>query len=632
MTDHTEHKAEEKGLNRLWFAVIGGAFLAFSLALNWFRIGGITEHILAGVALSIASIPVIYKAVKGFRRKPFNVNTLMLIAAVGAAGIGVFEEGAAVLILYNIAETVEDYTVDKVRGIAKKVAKLLPQRALVKRDSKLEEVPVEELKIGDILVIKPGWRVPVDGRVVAGSSTVDQSAVTGESVPVEKSIGERVLSGTLNITGSLEIYVEKPFKDSTISRIVKLVTEAHESKARIERFIDRFSTYYTPLMLLLAGMIAFIPPLVFGQPLSTWIYRSLIVLVIACPSALTISTPITVLMGMTRAMWSGVLVKGGKYLEELSRVKAVIFDKTGTLTMGKLRVREVVPFNGFKEKEVIGYAAAVEAKSTHPIALAIIERAKREGINPELNVQITDLAGRGLKGVMKDGKTVLVGKLSFLNENGIGLKEKDLMDRIAPGGTVVGVAVDGRFAGIVLLEDEVRMEAKHVIKFLKANRYKVAMLTGDNEFTARRVAKELGVEEFYAELLPEDKVRVAKELKEKYGSTAMVGDGVNDAPVLAASNVGIAIGTAGNDIAIEAADIALMSSNLKTIPYLLRLGKKVVKTLKMNIALALGLKIAMIALGSLGLIPLWFAVIGDDGVTLLIIANALPLLRQKLNL
>ncbi|MEM1994462.1 MAG: HAD-IC family P-type ATPase, partial [Nitrososphaerales archaeon] len=317
---------------RLWLAVVAAVILAAGLVLRWLEVGGVAEHILAGIALIIAAIPVVYELVKQFRGNPFNTEVLMIAAAVGASAIGMFEEGAVVLILYNFAEAVENYTVDKVRGIARKMATLLPQRAVVKRDGELVEVPVEDLKVGDVIVVKPGWRIPIDGRIIAGYSNVDQAAVTGESIPVEKSLGAEVLSGTLNLDRSIEVRVEKPFKDSTISKVINLVVEARERKAKVELFIDRFSRFYAPSMITFAVLIALTPPLALGQPLEVWVYRALVVLVIACPSALVISTPVTMLMGLTRAMWSSVLVKGGIYLEEVAKIKVVAFDKTGTLT------------------------------------------------------------------------------------------------------------------------------------------------------------------------------------------------------------------------------------------------------------------------------------------------------------
>ena len=621
--------SEEAEPRRLWLAVAGAIALAVSLTLRWLKVGYAFEHVLAGGALLIAAVPVVREAARRFREHPFNTEVLMVSVAAGASAIGLYEEGAAVLVLYNFAEAIEDYTVEKVKGIARRMASLLPQRALVKRNGTLVEVPVERLRVGETIVVKPGWRIPIDGRVVAGSSSVDQSAVTGESLPVEKNYGDTVLSGTLNLEGSLEVEAEKAFRDSTISRVIGLVVEAQERKARIERFIDRFSKFYAPAMLALAASIAMVPPFALGQPLDVWVYRALVVLVISCPSALVISTPVTMLMGLTRAMWSSILVKGGIYLEELSKVKVVAFDKTGTLTEGRLRVVKVVPAEGFKEEEVLLFAARAEAGSSHPIAAAIFDAANKSGVDPSGCCQVTELGGKGVKACLEEGRVILVGKPSFLSEEGVRLSTTAGLPTDSDFETRVAVAVDGKFAGSIAMADEVRSEAKQAVSLLRFQGMKVVMLTGDNEATARQVAKDLGIEEYHAALFPEDKVRIGRSLRRRYGAVVMVGDGVNDAPVLAAANVGVAIGTAGNDIAIDVADVALMGSDLRMVPYLLKLGRKVAARLKINVGIALLLKSVLIILGALGFIPLWIGVLGDDGVTLIVIAFALPLLGYK---
>jgi len=624
--DEGEEK-EERG-KRLWITVAAVAFLAVGIVLAMMGIGKGLEEVLYGLALAIATAPVLWEAIKRFKRSPFNADLLMSVAAVGAAAIGVWEEGAAVLILYNVAENIEDYTVGRVRKIAGKIAALLPKRALVKKNGSLEEVPVEKLQVGQVVVVKPGWRIPIDGRVIQGNSSVDQSIITGESIPIEKAPGDEILSGSLNIQGSLEIRVERPFSDSTVSRIVRLVTEARERKTNIERVVDRFSRRYTPLMMMLAASIALLPPLALSEPSSVWVYRALIVLIIACPSAFVIATPVTILMGLTRAMWNGVLIKGGMYLEELSRTRVVAFDKTGTLTLGKLKVSEIMSFNDFKRREVLKFVALAESRLSHPIGMAIVNEAKEQGLSLNEQVDVIEIAGKGGKATLQDGKTILVGKPSFLKESGI---DADIILETEPpsGGTLVAVAVDEKLAGLIVVADELRPEAKETIEALKALDIEVEMITGDNEATAKTIANQLGLTKYHANLLPEDKVLLANGIREKYGSLAMVGDGVNDAPVLAASNVGIAIGTAGNDIAIDAADVALMGSDRRAVPCTIKLGRKVISKLKVNIALTLSFKFFMIALGALGMIPLWFAVIGDDGLTLVVIANALPLLRFK---
>jgi Cd2+/Zn2+-exporting ATPase len=621
-----EDEEKEKGKKRLFLTIVATAFLAIGIALAINGVGKGFVEILFVFALAFSIAPILWEAVKHFKMNPFNADLLMGIAGIGATAIGVWEEGAVVLILYNIAETIEDYIIDKTRKLAGKIAAILPKKALVKTNGTLEEMPVEKLQVGQVIVVKPGWRIPVDGRIIQGSSLVDQSMITGESIPVEKGPGDEILAGTLNIQGSLEVRVERPFYDSTVSRIVRIVTEERRRKAKIERFVDRFSRIFTPLMLIIATSVAFIPPLAFGESLSVWIYRALIVLVVACPSAFLIATPVTILMGLTRAMWSGFLIKGGKYLEELSRIRVVAFDKTGTLTLGKLKVSKIVPSNEFKSKEVLKLAAIAASRSSHPIALAIVNEAKEQGISLNEHVHVIEIAGKGVKATLQDGRTVLIGKPLFLEESGIktNIENDPLND-----GTHVAVALNNRFAGLIIVKDEPRQDAKETIEVLKTMNIEVAMITGDNEATAKVIAEQLGITNYYANLLPEDKVSVANNLREKYGPIATVGDGINDAPVLAASNVGIAIGTAGNDIAIEAADVALMGSDLRSVPYIIKLARKTMTKLKVNIALTLLVKFFMILLGILGLIPLWFAVIGDDGLTLVLIANSLTLLYFK---
>ncbi len=624
-----EEVEREQSKVRIGLAVVSGSLLSVGLVAFLTGVPAELRQGLFGVSLVLVAAPVLHNALQRVRENPFNEDLLMGTVGIGAAAIGAWGEGAAVLLLYNIAERVEDYTVDRVRNIAKRAAGLLPKRALIKKDGRIEEIPIEEISRGDIVVVKAGWRIPVDGRIAAGRSSVDQSVITGESIPIEKSPGERVLSGSLSLDGSLEVVVERPYKESTVNRIVEMVTEAHERKAKIERLIDRVSGYYIPSMILVSVSIALIPPFVLGQPFQTWLYRALIVLVIACPSALVISTPVTVLMGLTRAMRSGILIKGGRYLEELSSVKTIIFDKTGTLTQGKLRVSKVVSLDGFTEDEVLRLAAMAESRSSHPIAHAIMERAGYGKNEYPDGMQMVDVAGKGIKAIVSGRGTLLVGRTSFLKESGVEINEV-VSRSMPPGGTTMAVALEGKMIGVIYVEDEIRLNAKDVVKQLRSMGKKTIMMTGDNEITAQKVSTEIGIDEYYADLLPEDKVRLAGELKRKYGNTAMVGDGINDAPALTATNVGIAVGTAGNDIAIEAADVALMGSDLKAVPYLLKLGRKASTRIKFNIALALAVKALMIVLGAVGLIPLWFAVIGDDGLTLLIIANALPLLRFRM--
>ncbi|HME53201.1 MAG TPA: cation-translocating P-type ATPase [Candidatus Lokiarchaeia archaeon] len=622
-------RSEGKGTRR-WVTVFAGIFLSMGFIAALLGDADIIGKIYFGIALGIASVPVFREALEHVRENLFNADLLMAIAAVGAALISVWEEGALVLLLYDVAESVEDYTVDKVRHIAAKMANLLPKRALVKRGAGLEEVPVDSLQVGDVVVVKPGWRIPVDGTVVAGFSNVDVSTITGEPLPAAKNPGDDVLSGTLNLEGALEVQAKKSFNDSTVNRIVRLVMEARERKTHIERVVDRFARRYTPSMLLLATIIAVIPPVVFGGNFFTWVYRALIILIIACPSAFVIATPVTVLMGLTRAMWSGVLVKGGIYLEEIARARTVVFDKTGTLTLGQLKVAEILPENGYTREYVLWAAALAEVQSSHPISQAIMDAATAAGISPTEDIELVEVPGKGIIASLNTGQTIVVGNPTFLAERGHSIPLVLADGRSRAQGTVVAVAVDGNVIGTIMLADEIRSEAKPTIEALTSLGVDhVEMLTGDVESTAAQVAGQLGIMHYFSGLLPEQKLARVHQMMKQYGSVVMVGDGTNDAPVLAASSVGIAVGTAGSDIAIEAADIALVSSDLTAVPYTFKLGQKVTRKLKVNIIITLAFKFLVILLGILGLVPLWFAVVGDDGITLIIIANALPLLRFR---
>lgn len=606
--------------------LLSGVLLVTGLALSIFSNVKAYATWLELASLLIVLAPILQKAFVRIKANPFNTNVLMSTAGVGSLLIGSYAEGAAVLLLYVLAELLESYTTDRVRNTTKKIAKLLPKRALLKADQSLIEVPVEELKVGDLIVVKPGWRIPVDGRIVSGSSSIDQASVTGESVPVEKTTSDSVLSGTLNLDSSLEIAVTKVFADSTTSRIIDLVMNAQSRKANAEKFVDKFSRYYTPAMLVLALLVALVPPLFLQGAWSEWAYRALIVIVIACPSAFLISTPITVLISLTAAMRSGVLIKGGLYIETLSQIKAVIFDKTGTLTEGRPAVIGIDTCNGFQEVPLLEAASALEASSSHPLALAIVSYAEMRKVSIKA-AEVTEASGKGVRGTV-GGQEVLAGKLAYLQENNVDVSPAL---RKATEATQVGIAIGGKLAGVISLSDALRAEASQTVAELQQiGIAPVAMLTGDRKSVAKTIANQLGITEVYADLLPEDKERIAKDLRQKYGTTAMVGDGINDAPVLAASNVGIALSSAGNDIAIEAADVALMSGNLRAIPYLIKHGRKSVAKLRANLALALALKLAMIVGGVLGIIPLWAAVLGDDGATLIVIANSLPLLRHTL--
>ncbi len=618
-------ESEELLRERVMTSLVAAGAMITELIFDYLGIVSIPIHYLCLVLLPIMTLPIGYAALKEFREKPFNVDFLMTIVSIGAIYIGAYHEALLVLILFNFSEYIEDKTIDKLKATLEEISKLVPKVANVIINGKVVEVDVEKVKVGDVLLIKPGERIPVDGVIVEGSTTIDASAVTGESIPVDVREGDIVLSGTINLTNSIKVKPTKPFTDSTVSRITKLVLEARERKTRMERFIDKFSLYYTPVIIVLALLTIIIPVLVYGQGFKTWLYRALVLLVLACPSAFIISTPITYFVGITRATRSGIIVKGSTYIETLSKVRAMAFDKTGTITKNKLVVKEIVPVN-VDDKELLKIAATLEAQSNHPVAVAIVEKAKELGIEFQVSADIREIPGMGLEGKIDGIGHVLVGNEKFLKMKGIHISEEILR----PDEKAVYVCSNSSVIGVIVLEDIIRETAKDAIAELyNIGIRDIIMLTGDREEVAKKIAEKVGIKKYYANLLPEDKVKKIIELKREYGLVSMVGDGINDAPALAQSDTGIAIGTAGNDIAIEAADVAVMSDNLKKIPYIVRLSRKIHKTLKINLGLTFALKIGLIILGFLGYLPLIIAILGDDGLTLLVIANVLPILKYS---
>jgi len=616
-------ESEELLKIRVLTSSIASVAIITELIFGYIGIVSIPMHYLCLVFLPIMILPIGYSALREFIEKPFNVDFLMTIVSIGAIYIGAYHEALLILILFNFSEYIEDKTIDKLKSTLEEFSKLVPKVASVITNRKVIEINVENIKVGDILLIKPGERIPVDGVILEGNTTIDTSAVTGESIPVDVHKGDTVLSGTINLTNSIKIKATKPFIDSTVSRITKLVLEARERKTRIERFIDKFSLYYTPVIIILALLTIIIPVLLYGQGFKLWLYRALVLLVLACPSALIISTPITYFVGITRATRSGVIVKGSVYIETLSKVKAMAFDKTGTITQNKLVVKKIIPINT-SERDLLKIAAALEAQSNHPVAVAIVEKAKEIGLEINASADVKETPGMGLEGNINGIGYVMIGNEKFLKKKGVIIKDEILR----PNEKAVYVSTNGNIVGVIVLEDIIRESARDAIKELYEIGIKdIIMLTGDREEVARKIASRVSIKKYFANLLPEDKVRKVVELKKEYGIVSMVGDGINDAPALAQSDTGIAIGTAGNDIAIEAADVAVMSDNLRKIPYVVRLSRKIQRILKINLGLTFALKIGLIILGFLGYIPLIIAVLGDDGLTLFVIANVLPILK-----
>jgi Cd2+/Zn2+-exporting ATPase len=567
---------------------------------------------------------------RGLLRLHISINLLITVAAIGAFTIGHLEEGAAVVFLFNIAEKLEVYAADRARHSIEALMELKPEIATIRSNGEEKIVPVEDVWPGEVFVVRPGDRIPLDGVVIEGTSEVNQATITGESAPAIKDVGEAVYAGTMNIDGFLTVKVTKIAEETVLARILRLVEAAEESRSPTEAFVDRFARYYTPAVIILAILVAFIPSLLFQQPLQYWVYRALVMLVVACPCALAISTPVAMISAITSAGRNGVLVKGSTFIEQVSLTRVIAFDKTGTLTRGELGVIDIVS-PVLSERELLRRATALEAKAEHPIAKAIIERAEAEGVGVTETTDFKAYVGRGVEACI-DEKTCCIGNMRLFEELGIDPLD-GLVDRLeAEGKTVVLVSEDGCAVGAIALMDKLRDGAVEAIGELKANGVRVEMLTGDNEITARAIAEKLGLDGYRAHLLPEEKVKAIEELRADHGSIAMVGDGVNDAPALAAADVGVAMGAIGSDVALETADIALMEDDLRRINYLVRLSRATMGRIRENIAASIVVKLIVAALAFPGWVTLWMAVaIGDMGLSLTVILNSLRLGGIKAN-
>lgn len=563
------------------------------------------------------------------------MKTLMTIAVIGAAFIGEWGEGATVVILFAISEALESYSMDKARQSIRLLMDIAPNEALIRRGNKEFTVEVDDIQVGDIMIVKPGQKIAMDGIVVKGLSAVNQAAITGESVPVTKAIDDEVFAGTLNGEGLLEVKVTKHVDDTTISKIIHLVEEAQAERAPSQAFVDRFAKYYTPIIMLIALGVAVIPPLFFGEDWDKWIYQGLAALVVGCPCALVISTPVAIVTAIGNAARHGVLIKGGIHLEEMGAIKAIAFDKTGTLTEGIPVVTDYLPLDHTDANEVLAIIAALEKSSQHPLASAIMKKAEQEKLPyQELEIEdFTSITGKGIKGRVK-GWTYFVGSPNLFDEilmDGIPSNIKNtITDLQNKGKTVMVVGTETEILALLAVADEVRGNSKSVIKKLHSlGIHETVMLTGDNTGTANAIGNEVGVSNIKAELLPQDKLAFIKELRNKYNRVAMVGDGVNDAPALAASTVGIAMGGAGTDTALETADIALMADDLGKLPFTLKLSRKALTIIKQNITFSLGIKLIALLLVIPGWLTLWIAIFADMGATLIVTLNGLRLLRVK---
>jgi len=576
---------------------------------------------------------ILPKALVAARKLRPDMNLLMSIAIIGAIWIGEWFEAAAVAFLFSLALLLESWSVGQARQAIARLMDLSPATARVFNPTNdgTEEKPIVEVLVGARVLVRPGDRIPLDGTVTKGETSVNQASITGESLPVFKKAGDEVFAGTINGDGAIEFVSTKPASDTTLARIIHMVEEAQSRRAPSEQWVEKFARIYTPAMMGFALAIAVIPPAVFGSDWARWFYEALVILVISCPCALAISTPVSIMAGITAAARNGVLIKGGAYLEAPARLRAVACDKTGTLTYGQPSVQQVVPLNSHSEQQLLGYAAALEAHSTHPLARAIIRRAEStQSVIPQAN-DFTIFPGLGAKATI-DGRPYWIGSHRMLEQTGREVDELHAMANAVEeaGHSLVILWCDDHVCGMVGIADGLRSEAAEAVRSLKElGISKVMMLTGDNEKTAATIAQAAGLDDYRAELLPEEKVRVVGELRKEFGEVAIVGDGVNDAPAMAEASLGIAMGAIGSDAAIETADIALMSDDLSKIPWLIRHSRKTLRIIKQNIVFALGIKALFIALALGGIATLWAAIAADMGASLLVIVNALRLLNSR---
>lgn len=634
--NQADDEKKSSNRNRILTVASSGVLLIIGLILGWTDNGGLLEEILLFVSILLAGSLVFPKAFGSLKRKTLDMNVLMTVAVIGAICIKEYSEAAAVVFLFSLSELLESLSVQRARRAIQELLKLSPQKAnLIKSDGTVVEKEVSEIGVSEIIRVKAGENIPMDGVVVAGSSSVNQAPLTGESMPVAKIVGELVYAGTINQEGSLEVKVTKLFSDNKISQVIKLVEEAQSQRAVSQKFVDRFAEIYTPAVMVLAILTFLIPPLFFSQNWQEWLYKALVLLVIACPCALVISTPVSIVSSLTALARRGVLVKGGAFLEVLGKIAALAVDKTGTLTEGKPKVQKIISCNSNSEKDILTIAAALEAHSTHPLAQAILDDAANKQVTVNKVDKFSIVSGRGVEGII-NGHSYLLGNHRYAHEAGICTPEieKILSDLESQSFSVVIIGHKphencvGEILGIIALGDAIRTESKDAIKSLKlVGVKKIVVLSGDNQKTVTSVANDLSLDGAFGDLLPEDKVFQIENLKNDFGTVAMIGDGVNDAPAMAKASLGIAMGFVGSDTAIETADVTLMSDDLSQIVTAISAGRRTLSIIQFNIGFALLTKAIFLILTFLGYSNLWIAVAADTGAALLVILNSLRLLK-----
>ena len=616
-------KAFWRELRHMLFLALSGVTLVISVILEWTGWGpAYLPHAFAVASLIAGGYPVLKSAIQALFIPDLNVDTLVSIAAIAATSVGAYQEAAAVVFIMLLGEFLEHLTVDKARKAITSLIQLSPKTAWVRRDGKELQVPIEEVTTDETVIVKPGERIPVDGKIVSGCGMINQSTLTGESIPVERGVGEKVYCGTINESGSCELVATQVAEDTKLAQIKRLILDAQAQKSPTQRLMDRFSRYFIPIIFLMA-LLTF---LVTGDPI-----RAITILIVACPCALVLGTPTAVVAAIGNAARQGILIKGGVYLEQMGRLKTLLIDKTGTLTQGKPKVVEVKTVNGVNEKEVLYWAALAEKRSEHPLGRAILEQAEREGLQVPHPDSFENFRGKGVK-ARKNSETILVGRIEMLVEEGVTLPasiQDDIKAKESEGLTSLLVSLKGHFLGAVFIADTLREKAKTTMDRIRAEGIsEIWMLTGDNEQVARRIATDLGVR-FEAGLYPEEKVKRVKEWRQRGRIVAMVGDGVNDAPALAAADVGIAMGAAGTDVAIETADIALMTDDLDNIPRVIRLSRRALRVIKENVVFALVFNTIMVVLSTQGWMTMIVGAVMHQLSSLVVILNSIRLLKKE---
>jgi Cd2+/Zn2+-exporting ATPase len=621
---------EKKRINvRTIATAISGIGTIAGFLLSYAGVEENVTNIIFLASILVGGLFVLQGAFEGLTKKRFlNIEFLVVIASIGALYLGELSEASAVIFFFSLAEAFESFGVKRSKKALEELIENNPKQATLKDGTILS---IDSVPLNATVVIKPGDLVPLDGSIIFGTSALNEAAITGESLPKDKMVGDAVYAGTININGYLEIKVTKVSKESTISKIVELVSSAQKSKTQAEEFIDSFAKYYTPGIALAALLIVTIPVVFFDGAFLIWLERAITLLVIACPCALVIATPVTVTAALGGASKKGILIKGGKFLELLGKIKAVAFDKTGTLTLGKPKVTDVIVFNDFTEKQLLEDVAGMESFSTHPLAEAITDYAKQKGITPHEMESYQNVPGKGGKAICKicDDLPHFVGNLKMMDTHSVEIKEitKDAEALEKQGKTVVLVSEKDTVMGMIGISDTIRETSKNTITMLSKYNVASAMLTGDNVHSASYIAQSLGITDVFAGLLPEDKVEKIKELKRTYGMVAMVGDGVNDASALALADVGIAMGGRGSDIALETADMVLMSDHIELIPKVIHLGKRTLATVKFNVGIAVMSKLVFVVLAIFGMANLGIAIAADTGMAILVIVNGLRLFK-----